>query len=108
MVPGGSREYIRAILAQLGDRLTLHLNAPVQRVSRDAQGVTIHLEESSHRFDQVILPVTQPALAILDAPSAAEQEVLGDIGWQRNEVVLHSDPRWLPVRQRAGPAGTTA
>lgn len=27
--------------------------------------------------------------------------MLGDIGWQRNEVVLHSDPRWLPVRQRA-------
>jgi hypothetical protein len=27
---------------------------------------------------------------MLDDPTA-EREVLGDIGWQRNEVVLHSD-----------------
>ncbi len=38
---------------------------------------------------------------MLAAPTDAEREVLGDIGWQRNEVVLHSDPRWLPARQRA-------
>ncbi|MCS5874297.1 hypothetical protein LN650_28595 [Klebsiella pneumoniae subsp. pneumoniae] len=40
------------------------------------------------------------ALAMLAAPTDSEREVLGDIGWQRNEVVLHSDPRWLPERQR--------
>ncbi len=45
---------------------------------------------------------------MLAAPTDSEREVLGDIGWQRNEVVLHSDPRWLPERQRAGPAGTIA
>ena len=39
---------------------------------------------------------------MLAAPTDSEREVLGDIGWQRNEVVLHSDPRWLPERQRAG------
>ena len=38
---------------------------------------------------------------MLAAPTDSEREVLGDIGWQRNEVVLHSDPRWLPERQRA-------
>ncbi len=38
---------------------------------------------------------------MLASPTQAEREVLGDIGWQRNEVVLHSDPRWLPVRKRA-------
>ncbi|MCL7653413.1 hypothetical protein M8371_30170, partial [Klebsiella pneumoniae] len=53
------------------------------------------------------LPVSSPpchsaqALAMLAAPTDSEREVLGDIGWQRNEVVLHSDPRWLPERQRA-------
>ena len=45
---------------------------------------------------------------MLAAPTDSEREVLGDIGWQRNEVVLHSDPRWLPERQRARPAGTIA
>ncbi|MRT11015.1 FAD-dependent oxidoreductase [Enterobacteriaceae bacterium RIT711] len=102
VVPGGSREYIRAMLSQLGDRVTLHLNAPVQQVIRNAQGVKIQLETSSHAFDQVIFAChSAQVLAMLEEPTPSEREVLGDIGWQRNEVVLHSDRRWLPVRERA-------
>ncbi len=102
VVPGGSREYVRAMLAALGDRLTLHLNAPVQRVCRHARGVNIQLEHERHAFDAVIFAChSAQALAMLDEPTAAEREVLGDIGWQRNEVVLHGDRRWLPDRERA-------
>jgi len=102
VVRGGSREYVRAILTQLGDRLTLHLNAPVQQVIRHNGGVEIQLAQSSHTFDQVIFAChSSQALAMLADPTPAESEVLGDIGWQHNEVVLHSDPRWLPVRERA-------
>jgi predicted NAD/FAD-binding protein len=102
VVPGGSREYVRAILTQLGDRLTLHLNAPVQQVIRHNGGVEIQLAQSNHSFDQVIFAChSSQALAMLAHPTPAENEVLGDIGWQHNEVVLHSDPRWLPVRERA-------
>ncbi|HBE9180488.1 TPA: FAD-dependent oxidoreductase [Serratia fonticola] len=102
VVPGGSREYVRAILTQLGDRLTLHLNAPVQQVTRHNGGVEIQLAQSSHTFDQVIFAChSSQALAMLADPTPAESEVLGDIGWQHNEMVLHSDPRWLPVRERA-------
>ena len=102
VVPGGSREYIRAMLDKLGNRVTLRLNAPVQRVSRDERGVTIRLDNDSHTFDRVIFAChSAQALAMLDDPTPAEREVLGDIGWQRNEVVLHSDKRWLPVRERA-------
>ncbi|WP_196062331.1 MULTISPECIES: NAD(P)/FAD-dependent oxidoreductase [unclassified Serratia (in: enterobacteria)] len=102
VVRGGSREYVRAILTQLGDRLTLHLNAPVQQVIRHNDGVEIQLAQSNHTFDQVIFAChSSQALAMLAHPTPAESEVLGDIGWQHNEVVLHSDPRWLPVRERA-------
>lgn len=102
VVHGGSREYVRAILTQLGDRLTLHLNAPVQQVIRHNGGVEIQLAQSNHTFDQVIFAChSSQALAMLAHPTPAESEVLGDIGWQHNEVVLHSDPRWLPVRERA-------
>ena len=38
---------------------------------------------------------------MLEEPTPAERDVLGAIGWQRNEVVLHGDRRWLPVRERA-------
>jgi hypothetical protein len=102
VVPGGSRQYIRAMLEQLGDRLTVHLNAPVKQVSRDSGGVRIHLDAAEHTFDQVIFAChSAQALAMLDAPTSAERDVLGGIGWQRNEVVLHSDRRWLPTRERA-------
>lgn len=102
VVPGGSREYIRAMLDKLGDRLNVHLNSPVQRVSRHEHGVTLQHENGSDTFDQVIFAChSGQALAMLDEPTPAERAVLGDIGWQRNEVVLHSDKRWLPVRERA-------
>ncbi|UKJ23326.1 NAD(P)/FAD-dependent oxidoreductase [Enterobacter mori] len=102
VVPGGSREYIRAMLDKLGNRLNVHLNSPVQRVSRHEHGVTLQLENGSYTFDQVIFAChSGQALAMLDEPTPEERDVLGNIGWQRNEVVLHSDRRWLPARERA-------
>jgi len=102
VVPGGSREYIRAMLAQLGDRLTLHLNSPVQQVIRCDDGVTIRVGSAEHAFDQVIFAChSAQALAMLNDPTPTEREVLGDIGWQSNTVVLHSDAGWLPERRRA-------
>lgn len=102
VVPGGSREYVRALLARSGDRLSLRLNTPVQNVIRGQYGVTLQLATGEEHFDQAIFAChSADALAMLAEPTVAEREILGDIGWQRNEVVLHSDPRWLPVRKRA-------
>lgn len=101
VVPGGSREYVRALLAQRGDRLRLRLNAPVQNVIRRQEGVTLQLASGEQHFDQAIFAChSAQALAMLADPTSAEREILGDIGWQQNEVVLHSDPRWLPTRKR--------
>lgn len=102
VVPGGSREYVRALVTQLGTRLTLRTDAPVQKVIRRPNQVDIELADGTHTFDQVIFAChSRQALALLANPSLAEKQILGDIGWQRNEVVLHSDKRWLPVRERA-------
>ncbi|HID2080547.1 TPA: NAD(P)/FAD-dependent oxidoreductase [Klebsiella oxytoca] len=102
VVSGGSREYVRALLARSGDRLSLRLNTPVQNVIRGQDGVTLQLATGEEHFDQAIFAChSADALAMLAEPTVAEREILGDIGWQRNEVVLHSDPRWLPVRKRA-------
>lgn len=102
VVSGGSREYVRALLARSGDRLSLRLNTPVQNVIRGQDGVTLQLATGEEHFDQAIFAChSADALAMLAEPTVAEREILGDIGWQRNEVVLHSDSRWLPVRKRA-------
>lgn len=92
VVPGGSREYVRALLAQRGDRLRLRLNAPVQNVIRRQEGVTLQLASGEQHFDQAIFAChSAQALAMLADPTSAEREILGDIGWQQNEVVLHSE-----------------
>lgn len=65
--PGGSREYIRVMLGKLGDRLTLHLNAPVQHVISYDSGVKIQLAGSVQTFDQVIFAChSSQALAVLE------------------------------------------
>lgn len=62
----------------------------------------IQLADATSTFDHVIFAChSAQALAILADPTVAETEILGGIGWQRNEVVLHSDRRWLPQRERA-------
>ncbi|MFI8417591.1 NAD(P)/FAD-dependent oxidoreductase [Serratia sp. NPDC078593] len=102
VVPGGSREYVRALLAQRGDALTLRVNAPVKQVVRHADSVEITLADETLVFDQVIFAChSAQALALLANPTDAETEILGGIAWQRNEVVLHSDKRWLPVTEKA-------
>ena len=67
VVPGGSREYVRALLARLGDRLDLRLNAPVQQVDRHPAGVILRLASGEAHFDQVIFAChSAQALAMLD------------------------------------------
>ena len=54
------------------------------------------------RFDEVVLAThSDQALAMLADPSDAEREVLGAIGYQPNDVVLHTDRSLLPRRPRA-------
>jgi predicted NAD/FAD-binding protein len=102
VIPGGSREYVRALLIKLKNHLSMHLNTPVEKVIRHADDVELHVAGKKLHFDQVIFAChSNQALAMLDNPSAEENSILGDISWQRNQVVLHSDKRWLPARKAA-------
>lgn len=102
VVPGGSREYIRAITTRLAGCLDIRSNTPVEQVARHQGGVEITVNHTQEHFDQVIFAChANQALALLSNPSTAEQQVLGAIGWQQNDVILHRDRRWLPDRERA-------
>ena len=98
-VKGGARHYVEKIVAQIADK---RLNSPVHAVSRDALGVNITTARGTERFDKVIIAThSDQALALLHAPSAAEQAVLGAIHYQPNRAVLHTDTSVLPTRQLA-------
>lgn len=98
-VSGGSREYVRRVLADLPGQV--RLAAPVRGVSRQASGATVHLDDgAAEEFDHVVLAChADQALALLQQPSAAERDVLGRVHCSDNLAVLHSDTALMPRRR---------
>ena len=102
VIPGGSRQYIRRLMALLDGKLKLHLNTPVHAVWRDDQGVTLETANGRQRFDQVIFAChSDQALKILQDASAEEHSMLSGVPYRDNEVVLHTDVSLLPKSRRA-------
>ncbi|MDO9624406.1 MAG: FAD-dependent oxidoreductase [Pseudomonas sp.] len=100
VVEGGSSSYVAPLSASFKQHI--RLNCPVQRVERDATGVTLHSAAGSERFDKVVFAChSDQALKLLAQPSQAEQEILGALPYADNDVVLHSDTRLLPKRRLA-------
>lgn len=98
-VRGGARHYVDKMLARLPDA---RLNTPVRQLRRTATGVDLATDHGSTHFDEVVLAChSDQSLALLSDASAAEQRLLGAIGYHRNRAVLHTDTRLLPQRQRA-------
>lgn len=100
VVRGGSARYVDALRArwQVQERLA----CPVQAVHRDADGVRVDSAAGSERFDQVVLAChSDQALRLLADASGDEHAVLGAIGYQPNEVVLHTDASLLPRQRKA-------
>ena len=98
-VLGGARHYVEKILAGVHDK---RLNTPVRLIERDAQGVRIITDGHAERFDEVVIAThTDQALGLLREPSGEERKVLGDIRYQDNRAVLHTDASVLPANPKA-------
>ena len=100
VITGGSAQYVGKMMDRLDGRL--RLNSPVQQVKRDADGVTVVRAGEEQRFDQIVFAChSNQALAMLAQPTDAEQQILGAIAYQNNDVVLHTDASVLPSNRRA-------
>ncbi|MGH3113573.1 MAG: NAD(P)/FAD-dependent oxidoreductase [Gaiellaceae bacterium] len=95
-VAGGSRGYVDAIRARLGERL--HVGLGVRAVRRHPDGVELTLDDGgSRRFDKVVVAThADQALAILADPSDGERRALGAFAYTVNDAVLHTDAALLP------------
>ena len=100
-IVGGAERYVEVLMRPLSDRV--RLNCPVHRVQRRSNDVLVTPRNGEAEvFDSVVLAAhADQSLAMLADPSAAEQEILGAIPYQANEVVLHTDTRLLPHARRA-------
>ncbi len=97
---GGSSSYVDVLAARFGGHV--RLADPVRRVMRQEAGVEIHSKEGSAAYDHVIFAChSDQALAMLGDADPVERKVLSSIGYQRNDVVLHTDESVLAKRERA-------
>ena len=100
VISGGSAQYVTRMMERLGD--ATHLSSPVKKVVRDEDGVTVSVRGQEHHFNQVIFGChSDQALAMIADPTDKELDILGAMGYQNNDVVLHTDTSVLPDNRRA-------
>lgn len=99
-VTGGSRNYLDKLLAPLGSRLRLGCGIVEVRRSNGQ----VYLKDTTGAetvFDKVIFAShSDQTLAMLTDATEAERQVLAAVPYQPNRVVLHCDPRLMPVRDK--------
>jgi predicted NAD/FAD-binding protein len=103
-VHGGSIQYVNRLEAAMQRAgVDIRLNAAIEGVRRDAQGVEVKTRGGEwERFDEVVMAThSDDSLAMLTDPSAEEQAALGAILYQPNDVVLHADTTMMPKRKSA-------
>ena len=100
-IVGGSRAYIEPLIRDFKDKI--QLNSPIVSVSK--QGSQYQLTKADGRaalFDEVIFAChSDQALKILANPTLIQTEILGNILYKLNDVVLHTDISVLPKRPLA-------
>jgi predicted NAD/FAD-binding protein len=99
-VKGGSREYVRKLIAQI--QPSTICNRGVRRIIRREDGVELIDSRGEQRhFDEVVLAChADQALALLSDASEQEQLLLGAFEYQRNRAILHSDTRLMPRNRK--------
>ncbi len=98
-VDGGSREYVRRLTESFADGI--HTGRPVIALERHGDGVALHTDTGTHRYDRVVLAChADQALALLGAGATArERAVLGAFRYTANTAVLHTDATLMPKRR---------
>ncbi|MDG1709281.1 MAG: FAD-dependent oxidoreductase [Emcibacteraceae bacterium] len=100
-IPGGSREYVSAIIDQTNARF--EINAPIESIRRTNDGVLVTaVGRDSEKFDNILIAThANTALEMLKDADPLEKSILSAFKYARNEAILHSDTRFMPKRKRA-------
>lgn len=91
VIKGGSKRYISALQKKIN--CEWRTETIINKIMRSNNGVEIALSSGAiEKFDKVIFAThSNQALELLDAPSQSEQEILGDIEFEKNHTVVHTD-----------------
>ncbi len=95
-IVGGSRQYVKELSKPFADHI--RLNSKIKTIDRHNNKIAIHLDNNvSEIYDHLIMAChSDQALQLLSHPSNEEKNTLGNIRYQLNEAVLHTDASLMP------------
>tara|TARA_A100001015_G_scaffold217028_1_gene243776 strand:+ start:1065 stop:2339 length:1275 start_codon:yes stop_codon:yes gene_type:complete len=99
-VEGGSRMYVKKIIASLKNKP--QFNSAISVVRRTKSYVMIKMKDGiEHMFDKVVIGThADEALKLLEDPTPSERELLGQWSYSNNKTYFHTDERVMPPRKQ--------
>ena len=96
-VKGGSKAYIDPMTSGFKDQI--RLSTPVNSVVRDDSWIEVNHATGKETFDQLVFAChSDQALDLLKNASIEEKAILGELLYQQNDVILHSDASLMPKK----------
>ena len=102
-IQGGSREYVKRIVAALTKHQIVIKRKSVLRVNTNHNGKQVEVisQSGSAHFDEVIMAChSDQTLDLVHGINQQARNILAAIPYQKNRAILHTDIRFLPEAKR--------
>ena len=103
-VKGGSREYVKLLVATLEEHQVQFVREAVTRVNaKKTEDSPIEVVTSSgvHQFDEVVMAChSDQALELVHGIGQDARNILASVPYQKNRAILHTDVNFLPATER--------
>ncbi len=103
-VKGGSREYVRLLVANLEKHQVQFVREPVSRVNAskaEKSPVEVITASGSHHFDEVVMAChSDQTLDLVHGIGQDARNILASVPYQKNRAILHTDVNFLPTTER--------
>ncbi len=99
-VTGGSKQYIHKLTKVLKNKI--YKSVAIEKVMRNKDGVILEDDTTKrYNFDQVVFAChSDQAIKILARPSVEEVASIGEIKYNQNNIVVHSDSSLMPINRK--------
>ena len=103
-VKGGSREYVKLLVAALEKHQVQFVREPVSRVNTsktENSQVEVITSSGAHWFDEVVMAChSDQTLELVHGIDQNARNILASVPYQKNRAILHTDINFLPTTER--------
>ena len=103
-VKGGSREYVKLLVAALEKHQVQFVRESVSRVNTskaENSQVEVITSSGSHWFDEVVMAChSDQTLELVHGIDQNARNILASVPYQKNRAILHTDINFLPTSER--------